>query len=416
MNRLAFATAVVFGILFACFTPPFAVPDETGHWLHSVAIAHGESWAPKPVVTVPAWSRAFIDTYAPGGNIAELSATPRFTVAVTRDVLDVKLYNLSTYNAVGYLPSAAGVFVARVLRLSPLATFRAGRIAATLLCSSLLFVALQFAKGSRALFVLIALTPMAVALRASYSVDALLLSLAILLVAVLLSSRPRPRLALIAALLIVIIKPPYLPLALLACFASSSKRTRTALAMLISIVAIAATLVASNVSKQTRVRFDVPVDPSAQLQHVAQHPFAVSGVIARDLSTKTAQYAREMIGVLGWLDIPLPRVVYWLFGITLLLAALARRQDVAFPRSPLLVALAITPFALAVSVYIAWTPTAAEYLDGFQGRYLLPVLPFFALLPPMKKRDSETRAVALAIAFASVVLFVALRAVMRHYV
>ncbi|HEX2832164.1 MAG TPA: DUF2142 domain-containing protein [Thermoanaerobaculia bacterium] len=415
MNRLVFAAAVVFGILFACWTPPFAVPDETGHWLHSVAIAHGESWAPKPIVTVPAWSRTFIDTYAPGANIAELSAKPRFTVAVTRDLLDVKLYNLSTYNAVGYLPSAAGVFLARGLRLSPLATFRAGRISSTLVSALLLLVALHVANGSRALLTLIALTPMAAALRASYSVDALLISLAILLAALLLSPRPRLRLALLAALLLVIIKPPYLPLALLACFASSSKRTRLGIAALLTLVAIAATLLARDVSKQTRIRFDAHVDPSAQLHHVAQHPREVSGVILHDLSSKSAQYARETIGVLGWLDIPLPRAVYWIFGVALLLAALVRRHDVAFPQSPLLLAIAITPFALALSVYVAWTPPGAAQLDGFQGRYLLPLLPFFALLPPIRKRDSETRAVALVLAFASVVLGIALQAVMRHY-
>jgi uncharacterized membrane protein len=365
--------------------------------------------------TVPAWSRAFIDTYAPGGNISELSATPRFTVAITSDLIEAKLYNLSMYNAVGYLPAASGVWIAERMHLSPLAIFVAGRIATTTICGLLIALALRFANGSRALLVLIALTPMAVALRASYSGDALVLALSILLAAILLSSRPRVAIAVIAALLIVILKPPYLPVALLACFAIASKRARIAIAVSITIVAIATTILARGASEQTLVRFDATVDASAQMQHVLQHPIDVAGVIVRDLTTKSWQYTREAIGVLGWLDVPLPRIVYWLFALALLMAILVRRYELSRPFSPVAIALFITPFVIALSIYVSWTPPRSDYVDGLQGRYVLPVLPFLALLPPLRKREREARDVALAITFASAVLIVALRAVMQHY-
>lgn len=414
MHRLVFAVALLFGALFAVLTPPFATPDETGHWIHAVAIANGESWLPKAIVTVPAWSRAFVDTYTPNGDITKLTSKPRFDVAITNDQIQAKLFNLSTYNGVGYLPAASGVLIARMLRLSPLATFRAGRIAATLISSLILFAAFRIASGSRALLTLVALAPMAVALRASYSIDGLLISLAILLVAVLLSSHPSMPLALLAATLIVLLKPPYLPLAALAMFATSSTRRRVAVGSLLVLTASGAMLLANAASKQTIMRLDVAIDPAAQVAHIAHHPFAVTAMLSRDLVTHSWLYTRQAIGILGWMQIELPAIAYQIYAAALALAVLLHRRERSLPTLPVLLAILATLLAIAMSVYIL-DPVAAARLDGFQGRYLLPVIPFLALLPSWKKKNGGPREIVLAVAVASVVLIAALREIVVYY-
>ena len=40
-----------------------------------------------------------------------------------------------------------------------------------------------------------------------------------------------------------------------------------------------------------------------------------------------------------------------------------------------------TFLAVAASQYLLWTPVGADYIDGIQGRYLLPLAPAAALPP-----------------------------------
>lgn len=423
--------AIVFGVAFAILTPPFATPDETGHWLHAVAVANGSTWKPVPRVTVPRWAVDFLDSYAPSGDVSKLSARPRFAVAVDQRMTTVQLYNVSPYSAIGYLPSALGVWMARCLNLSVTATFRAGRISTTVFCAVMIAAAIASAETGRMLLTLIALTPMAVALRASFSPDAPLLASAVLLAGFLMSStfavpKQRAIVCSFAALLMVLVKPPYLPLAALAVFsvadAFPSRRARRSAACVAFVVLVAAAaftaLAARDASRPTAFRFDAPVDAVAQLQYVQRHAAAASSVVIKDLGTNALQYAKQAIGVLGWLDIPLPSPIYWAYAIALILAAVIRkRRGVFLPRAVAPIVLAM-PFVLALSVYIVWTPVGADHLDGFQGRYFLPVLPFLIALPPARSLAASEGRVAIAgtVVFASSILIVALLAIGGHYV
>ncbi len=232
-------------------------------------------------------------------------------------------------------------------------------------------------------------------------------------------------LAATAALLIVAIKPPYLPLAATAALAvrrlQVSRRARLAIAgallAALTATAFAASAAALDAARRTVFRLDAPVDAALQARHAREHPLAVAKLLTRDLVSRAPRYAREAIGVLGWLDVPLPWWAYLLSAVTLLAAAIWRRAVEPPVPAPLVVgSLVATLFLVALSLYFIWTPVGADRLEGFQGRYLLPVLPLVAALPPLRRRLEMPRAGEFAaLLAASAVLAVALRAIVQRY-
>ncbi len=90
-----------------------------------------------------------------------------------------------------------------------------------------------------------------------------------------------------------------------------------------------------------------------------------------------ADSARQTIGVFGWQSVPLPTVLYWLWGILaggLFLAAfvVGRWRDRALLAGSLLVVVALYEL-LAAAVFI-------QNGFGMQGRYILPALAMLPLL------------------------------------
>jgi len=96
---------------------------------------------------------------------------------------------------------------------------------------------------------------------------------------------------------------------------------------------------------------------------------------------------RQMIGVLGWLTIVLPSWMYSLWTGVLALVALALLVEAGpEPRPKLAVAgllgVGLSAWAIMLAQYLGWTEVGATLIDGVQGRYFLPLLPFLAVATP----------------------------------
>jgi hypothetical protein len=99
----------------------------------------------------------------------------------------------------------------------------------------------------------------------------------------------------------------------------------------------------------------------------------------------------ESIGVLGWLNIVLPRWLYGVWAVAIGLAALGDMKRIrAEPPAPrrwaelvlLVLAALAAVWAIYLSQYLAWTNVGMARIEGPTGRYLLPVVPLLALALP----------------------------------
>ena len=124
------------------------------------------------------------------------------------------------------------------------------------------------------------------------------------------------------------------------------------------------------------------VDPEANKRLLVESPGVFGAML---LNTFTGQHLlllfQRMVGVLGWLDVPLSAWTYWLAGGALT-ATLWTRDDECTPSgnqwtAPLALSLAAGSLLLiALPLFLYWTPTGLDWIRGLQGRYFLPTVGF----------------------------------------
>ena len=127
--------------------------------------------------------------------------------------------------------------------------------------------------------------------------------------------------------------------------------------------------------------------PDHQLAYVLSQPFEALKTILHAPVVNAWDYLSTMVGRLGWMDAPLPTWV--IVTVLVLLGALALidrgiegtqpRPLGALQRGGSLLLFVAGMFAVCASLYLAWTPVGARFVEGVQGRYFLPLLPLLFL-------------------------------------
>jgi uncharacterized membrane protein len=378
---LFLALVLAFGYLV--IGPPGRVPDEPGHFWHAQAIArghfapparHAPDLYPLPTgMTTLFWvmraegHRLTMDDYKLAASIPHEPFSLRPTSTFP-----------THYTPLAYIPQTVVALLARATGMKPFPELYLGRIVNLLASLGLIALAMKVAPRYATLILATALLPMTLYELASWSADAPAIGLGLLFCAFMLEPpEPTPRMmaaVAAAALLLSLSKPAYFLVALLALFRPTPRR--------IAVAAIAATAVAIPIAMAYanyawyNSRTGFTVDPGAQLRCILDAPLRFAKVFWYDLRGNAHQYADELIGRFGWLDVYLPKPIVWLEGLLLILCgltaapALDRRR-----RLTSIVIVAGTFFGIVLSQYLTWTVVCADYVDGVQGRYFLPILP-----------------------------------------
>ncbi|HUO84947.1 MAG TPA: DUF2142 domain-containing protein, partial [Thermoanaerobaculia bacterium] len=125
------------------------------------------------------------------------------------------------------------------------------------------------------------------------------------------------------------------------------------------------------------LRGDGAAHPRAQMRYIFDNPDKFAASVFTDLLLNGPRYLREMIGVLGWLDIRLSLLVVIPYACTLLLVSLTEQSRPSLRERIVLVMLSLTTIlGIVFSQVLLWTPVGAEVIEGPQGRYFIPVAPF----------------------------------------
>ncbi len=125
---------------------------------------------------------------------------------------------------------------------------------------------------------------------------------------------------------------------------------------------------------------------SEQIKLILQDPGRFFTSIGQTILTQTPRYARNWVGVSGFGYWPLPKPVYWITPLLILLAMLSDSMGGLLNRRKRLIALAtfIIVFLLTlVLFYLLYNPPGTTLIPGVQGRYFLFITPllFLACLP-----------------------------------
>ena len=101
--------------------------------------------------------------------------------------------------------------------------------------------------------------------------------------------------------------------------------------------------------------------------------------------SKQEFFIQSTIGILGWIDTPLPHFLYYGFAVLLGIVLIKTSERIKKPL-PLGMVLFLTGlflgtiFCFMYFFYIHGTPVASPAIDSLQGRYVLPIVPFILLI------------------------------------
>lgn len=397
---IAFTTLV-----FCAITPPFQVPDEPQHLSRSVRLAAGEVFPEQHGTAagglVPRRYAVLSEAHYPREQFGVLT---RYTVEGLRAAaategdapVFVEFANVANYAPTLYAPQAVGIVVGDALGLSALGSFYVARFVNALVALALLAMAVQLLPFGRMPLLAVAALPTVAYQAASVSPDATINGLGWLVGALSLAvgygaAGPARRGWLVAASVpLGLCKGLYAPVAL------AGIRGRAALWCIAAFVAAAAAFVvwtlaaggdqAVYVVESRRTGQLVTTAPlSAQLQVVLGDPLGYIAVLASSMAERSPVYALQLGGRFGWNAILLPIAAYALAGAMVLAGVLSGLGRAVPGLSRLWWAVLALGVIILVetALYLTGTPLGADYVQGTQGRYFLPVLPLllFAVAP-----------------------------------
>lgn len=325
----------------------------------------------------------------------------------SEDKTKIEVSNQWTVNTIptAYLPQAVGISLARILGLGPLWLISLGKLFNLIFFAAVSYSAMRLMPKAKEITAGVCLTPMVLHLAGSMSYDAYVLGMCFLFTALVLNMKEygtdrRKACALVctAALL----APCKLIYTLILFFLfilmpgrneAASKRKAFAIILLLYVLfAAAAMFIVNHATIGNYAAADESVIEWADqaqgytIGYLLHRPFELIDICYRSVLMMTGTWFSTMFGIyMGNLD-PVLNVPYPLiacFAVGLLIIAAGSKADLSC-RDKCISAICFVGVFLALmgTMLIAYTPMSSIYIEGVQGRYLLPVLPLLLLCIP----------------------------------
>lgn len=421
---IAFGSVLAsFCIVFAIAFPPLSAPDEQHHfyasyWLSNIVLGEGDGLDSDPM-PMRAADKELCDYMmwraAEDGSLYEIG---RGVYGATRDLASgavdfpegtkvLKEYNFSlgSENVVAKVGSVAGVVLARVLNLGPVALFYLGRFGSIVVFVACALGAYKIAPVFKNAIVATSLLPMTLHLAASYSYDSGIIGLSMLLIACVLRAmcgqgRLRGRDLVPIAVLAAAVAPckiVYSVSILLVLFIPAHRFSsrKSALVFKGGVFAFAAcSLVAfrllsvselASSASTVQMRGD-EVGHFYSLGLLLSQPAMALKLFLRTLDTYGAYYAFTMLGgSLAWLqeNLEAPALLMMAYAVIGALCMQADKPDTmrgrGLFRGTCVVLFCLCVAGIMLSMCIGHTFDTELVIRGVQGRYFLPVLPLLLI-------------------------------------
>lgn len=382
------------GIVYLLVVPYGAGADETAHMMRAYEIAQGHLLSGKGEFGN---ARRMDGNLAPVDQIRSYSDTGVYR-GLEADAGHLQTYifpNTAIYSPVTYLPQVAGLWVAGVFTKQIFWLSFSAKAAGLLFSLLAVSAAFTYLPVRKYCLLVLAMLPMFLHQSAVITGDCFLNGMAVLFPAYVLYLAYRYEgnvgrtqvMALYAgAVLLGLCKLIYLPLAMLVFLVPeqgfASPKTRRRILTGAFAVACAASLFWFVLSSGYLWPKE-GVDAAAQAVYVLRHPlrylFTVMQTVLTGFDVAYWQFFGERLGAL---NLSSDRTAYYACALLLTLFCLEKEDTIQIRKKDKLIlfltAAAVTGLVFT-SEYLQYTPVAAEYIDGIQGRYFIPVALLFCI-------------------------------------
>lgn len=379
--------------------PPFQAPDESDHIERAYLLSSGEFflYAPDGLSSggyVDDGLSAFINHFMhlpfhPETRLTSDEVKTAQEENWTGSRTFQSLPGTGYYFPIIYAPQAVGLALGRFFGLTVHESYSLARILAQLVYLTLLVAAVQVARPHPAILAAAAL-PMTLFLASTAAIDHLTLGILVLLLSVIRylieAQHVRKGAFCLVAFLIFVLatsRPHLFSLyALLALFVSTPAWRTASITMLFSF-ACAFTWCIFAISTTIDLRAGPIVSKGEVLQYYLFDPVEFVRVVWFTVIEPGyfEFYVESAIGILGWLDTPLPEWLYVINICAFIVFAAVIFRDIVFSRAVLIFAVSgiLGVILIFAALLMTWSSHPAQIILGIQGRYFLgPLLVIMA--------------------------------------
>lgn len=447
LHWLFAALALVFGVLYAVVLPPFQTPDEHTHFFRAYDMSEGHLVATTDLA-LPDQLRQLARLFPPRVELGRrITPAELIALASTPSREQPKVFigysPLSLYPFLPYLPAATAIRLARWFHAPTIDLVYLGRVANLGVYLVIACLAVYLIPDFKLLLCGLALMPMTLHQAASFSADSITIAIAFLFCAYVLRLAckdgpiPRSQQWRLAAIVAAVCLCKFIVYLLILLFLIPKTKFRSALAWARAVAlqfAVAGSVISAwqFFNRQNMARFEADLSamgiaPSENLHYIFREPILFAAALARTMEFDVYRLVREFVGVLGWLNVPLPAWMALLYIGSLLAAALfaSGRSVLLTKRGRVVLALAgAAGFgATFLSAFAGLTKTFLEtgisrgagVVPGLQGRYFIPfALPLFLAISN-RFRVHAGLAIPAVLGFAAITNAVALNRVVTTY-
>jgi uncharacterized membrane protein len=389
-------------LVFVFAVPPFQKPDEEVHFYRTLSLASGNLYCSKKTgnnlviegkfvrmideihrMNLPLHKNNKFNTY--------LYNTAANTTAIQKD----RNYNVDyqcSFPVVSYIPQTLGIIISSLLSLSAVQIFFAGRLSLVFVVFLWMLVLYKKClKSLRPILLLLYFTPVLLQQVTSYGYDAMNILSALSCFVLVVQYSGNLFLLGITFLLVLITKPGgYEPLVLmlfLIPFQNFTSRKVTYIKKLtILLTSVGSLYFATRLPALLSfgnggqvLRPDI--SPLYNVLFLIKNPLSIFTLLLWTSVNRGLFYLESTVGILGWLEYSIGWSGYMIYGFfALCVIAVTRVPDkLVFTKRQViavLLFLAAHYCYLLLLYFVIWNKPNAVIIDGIQGRYFLPLVPF----------------------------------------
>lgn len=392
--------ALVFGLGFTFFNAPFQAPDEGAHFWRAYHVYQGD-WVstrkgnavggqiPKSVAYARQPYQHLISKPQERVNMGTLAADLNRPFEPKKTVF-IDFFTPALFAPIVYIPQTIGIAIARAFDLSALKVMYAGRISTLLCCIAVLYAAIRIVPLFKWLFVLVALLPRSLFQSASLSADGPTNAIALLLTAFILQGIFGPTkqlgkwnilLILILSMLLSMSKQVYLPLVGLVFLIPFDKFGGWKQKLVFCALVVGASVLATGIWSMLIRDFYRPwkeANAPEQMALVMARPWIFPKIAVDSFLHYWPSLVFSFVGVLGFLDVWLPKWIYFTYPFLLIGVAVFDKYyhgSLNWIKRSWIILICLGVFLLIeLSMYLVWTKPGAEIVEGVHGRYFIPLI------------------------------------------
>lgn len=336
-------------------------------------------------------------------------------------------YRVASYSPINYLPQVLGIFVSRFLTTNSIVHLYVARICNFITCITMIYFAIKIIPFGKNLLFLLSLIPISMEGFATMSADGMLVATSFLWIAYILylcfkeGKKVKNKDIIILSILAIIIslsKTIYIVLLPLLLLIPNEKfKSKNKKIIIISLIFIISAILDIG-WYFIGIKQETLITGNNAVSYIINNPILYIQKIIYTIIVNFKKYITEIFGAtIEWNEqIKIHVFPYILLAISIILTIKGNEKINWTICQKVVISIIILScvFLIFTSMFLAWSNIKTSYIDGVQGRYLMPILPLIFLFFNNKTSDDKNLSKIIAITGLIMQVYVIMELVLYH--